>query len=38
MAIGLMDIKGQFEELQAAVEKAVIDVLRSGKFILGPNV
>ena len=38
MAIGLMDIKGQFEELQGAVEKAVIDVLRSGKFILGPNV
>ena len=33
-----MDIKGQFEELQSDVEKSVIDVLRSGKYILGPNV
>jgi dTDP-4-amino-4,6-dideoxygalactose transaminase len=38
VAIGLMDISGQFEELQRDVEKAVVDVLRSGKYILGPNV
>jgi dTDP-4-amino-4,6-dideoxygalactose transaminase len=38
VAIGLMDIGGQFEEVQSAVEKAVLDVLRSSKFILGPNV
>ena len=38
MAIGLMDIKGQFEEVRGEVESAVIDVLRSGRYILGPNV
>jgi len=38
VAIGLMDIQGQLHEVRGAVEKAVFDVLRSGKFILGPNV
>ena len=38
MAIGLMDIKGQFTEVQDRVEQAVLDVLRGGQYILGPNV
>ncbi len=38
MAVGLMDIKGQYVELQARVEAAVLEVLRSGRVILGPNV
>ena len=38
MPIGLMDIKGQFADVQDEVEAAVLDVLRSGQFILGPNV
>src|SRR5665647_2296345 len=38
MAVGLMDIKGQYAELQGRIEAAVLDVLRSGRVILGPNV
>ena len=38
MAVGLMDIKGQYAELQDRIEGAVLDVLRSGRVILGPNV
>lgn len=38
MAVGLMDIKGQYAELQDRIEKAVLEVLRSGRVILGPNV
>jgi dTDP-4-amino-4,6-dideoxygalactose transaminase len=38
MAVGLMDIKGQYTELQERIEAAVLDVLRSGRVILGPNV
>jgi len=38
MAVGLMDIKGQYAELQDRIEHAVLDVLRSGRVILGPNV
>jgi dTDP-4-amino-4,6-dideoxygalactose transaminase len=38
MAVGLMDIKGQYAELQDRIEDAVLDVLRSGQVILGPNV
>lgn len=38
MAVGLMDIKGQYAELQAPIEEAVLGVLRSGRVILGPNV
>ncbi len=38
MAVGLMDIKGQYAELQDRIEQAVLDVLRSGRVILGPNV
>ncbi len=38
MAVGLMDIKGQYAELQDRIESAVLDVLRSGRVILGPNV
>jgi dTDP-4-amino-4,6-dideoxygalactose transaminase len=33
-----MDIKGQYAELQDRIEGAVLDVLRSGRVILGPNV
>lgn len=38
MAVGLMDIKGQYTELQDRIEAAVLGVLRSGRVILGPNV
>ncbi|MFA4965588.1 MAG: DegT/DnrJ/EryC1/StrS family aminotransferase [Thermoleophilia bacterium] len=38
MAVGLMDIKGQYAELQGRIEAAVLEVLRSGRVILGPNV
>ena len=38
MAVGLMDIKGQYAELQDRIEDAVLSVLRSGRVILGPNV
>ena len=38
MAVGLMDIKGQYAELQDRIEAAVLAVLRSGRVILGPNV
>jgi dTDP-4-amino-4,6-dideoxygalactose transaminase len=38
VAIGLMDIKGQYAEVADAVERAVLDVLRGGRYILGPNV
>lgn len=38
MAVGLMDIKGQYAELQDRIEDSVISVLRSGRVILGPNV
>jgi dTDP-4-amino-4,6-dideoxygalactose transaminase len=33
-----MDIKGQIAEVQGEVEEAVLGVVRSGQFILGPNV
>jgi dTDP-4-amino-4,6-dideoxygalactose transaminase len=36
--IGLMDIKGQIADVQDEVEAAVLSVVRSGQFILGPNV
>lgn len=38
MAVGLMDIKGQYAELRERIEAAVLEVLRSGRVILGPNV
>ena len=39
MPIGLMDIKGQIRRAcRTSVEAAVLDVLRSGQVILGPNV
>ena len=38
MPIGLMDIKGQIADVQDEVEAAVLGVVRSGQFILGPNV
>jgi len=38
MAVRLMDIKGQYAELQGRIEAAVLEVLRSGRVILGPNV
>ncbi len=33
-----MDIKGQYAEVGERVERAVLDVLRGGRYILGPNV
>jgi dTDP-4-amino-4,6-dideoxygalactose transaminase len=33
-----MDIRGQYAEVAEQVERAVLDVLRGGRYILGPNV
>ncbi|MCD6256786.1 DegT/DnrJ/EryC1/StrS family aminotransferase [Candidatus Aerophobetes bacterium] len=38
MKIPLLDLKGQFKTIQDEIEKAVRDVLESGRYILGPNV
>jgi dTDP-4-amino-4,6-dideoxygalactose transaminase len=38
MAVGLMDIQGQYAELQERLEPVVLEVLRSGRAVLGPNV
>ncbi len=36
--IKLIDLQKQHRELQTEIESAVLDVLRSGHYILGPNV
>jgi dTDP-4-amino-4,6-dideoxygalactose transaminase len=38
MAVPLLDLKAQYRAIQAAVEAAVLDVLREQAFILGPRV
>ncbi len=38
MQIPLLDLKAQYESLKADIDKAVIDVLESGHYVLGPNV
>lgn len=38
MKVPLMDLKAQYLSLQDEINKAVNDVLSSGKYILGPNV
>ena len=35
--IPIVDLKRQYKQTGAEIEKAVIDVLRSGSYILGPN-
>lgn len=37
-SVSLLDLKAQYSQIQDEVEKAVIDVLRSGWYVLGPNV
>lgn len=37
-SVSLLDLKAQYSQIQNEVEKAVIDVLRSGWYVLGPNV
>ena len=36
--IPILDLKGQYKQIQEKLEKNVIEVLRSGSYILGPNV
>ncbi len=36
--VSLLDLKAQYSQIQDEVEKAVLDVLRSGWYVLGPNV
>ncbi len=38
MQIPLLNLKKQHAELQSEIETAVIDVLRGGHYVLGPNV
>jgi dTDP-4-amino-4,6-dideoxygalactose transaminase len=38
MSIPLLDLKAQYLSLKGEIDKAVIDVLESGHYILGPNV
>ncbi len=37
-SIPLLDLKAQYQQIQSEIETAVIDVLRSGHYVLGPNV
>ena len=37
-SVSLLDLKAQYSQIQDEVEKAVLDVLRSGWYVLGPNV
>lgn len=37
-SVSLLDLKAQYSQIQDEVEKAVIEVLRSGWYVLGPNV
>jgi dTDP-4-amino-4,6-dideoxygalactose transaminase len=36
--VKLLDLQAQYREIQSEVETAVIQVLRSGHYVLGPNV
>ena len=38
MDVGLLDIRAQHDELEGAVERAVLEVLRHGRFVGGPEV
>jgi dTDP-4-amino-4,6-dideoxygalactose transaminase len=38
VAVPLMDIRGQYEQLLPDIKQLVCDVIDSGRFILGPNV
>jgi dTDP-4-amino-4,6-dideoxygalactose transaminase len=38
MAVPLMDLRGQWAELMPRAKQAVLDVIDSGRFILGPQV
>ena len=38
MAVPLMDIRGQYEQLLPDIKRLVGEVIDSGRFILGPNV
>lgn len=38
MAIQQIDLQGQYQSIKEEMDKAVLDVMKSGYFILGPNV
>lgn len=37
-SVGLLDLKAQYRQIADEVETAVLEVLRSGYYVLGPNV
>ena len=37
-SVSLLDLKAQYSQIQTEVEEAVLEVLRSGWYVLGPNV
>ncbi len=38
MEIPILNLKAQYDKIQNEIEKVVLDVLRSGHYILGPNL
>lgn len=38
MEIPILNLKAQYDKIQNEIEKVVLDVLRSGHYVLGPNV